>query len=159
MEASERAQRRPGVSRTAGILSVPLAWQMRLASPDDQPHLGPEADVGLLVLIHVGRRLDIDAARPNAVVVQENPLPRNLDPVAHQDRVVLVEAIAERIIGLLPGVALIGLACPERDAGALLGSQRYLRLALVVDGGVQIADIDLARQKSRAGGQYLRCAR
>ena len=33
------AARRPSVSRTAGILSMPLAWQMRLASPTISPIL------------------------------------------------------------------------------------------------------------------------
>ena len=36
MVASQAAMR-PSTSRTAGILSVPLAWQMRLATPTISP--------------------------------------------------------------------------------------------------------------------------
>src|SRR4029077_5607413 len=87
-EAAERLAHRRHLVDAVGLAHA-------AGEADDQPHLGPGAGVGLLVLINVGRRLDIDAARPGAVVVQKNPLPRNLDAVAHQHRVVLVEAVAE----------------------------------------------------------------
>ena len=54
--------------------AVRLAHAAR--EPHDQAHLGPEAHVRLLVLVAVGRRLDIDASRHRPVVVQEDALDR-----------------------------------------------------------------------------------
>ena len=146
---------RPSTSRTAGILSVPLAWQIRLATPDDQAHLRPEADVGLVVLVAVRRRLDVDAPRHRRVVVQEHALPRNLHAVADQHAVGLVVAVRHRIVGLVRDVLRVGLPRPQRDAGRVERQRRGDRLALelLVDRR-EIADQDLVGI-DRAGGQHL----
>ena len=91
--------------------AVRLAHPAR--EPDDQSHLGPEPHVRLLVLVTVRRRLDVDAPRHRSVVMQEDAVPRHLDAVADRHRVALVEPEAERIVGLVAGVALVRLARPE----------------------------------------------
>ena len=134
---------------------MPLAWQMRLASPTIKLHLGPEPDVGLVVLVAVRRRLDVDAPRHRGVVVQEHALPRNLDVVADQHAVGLVEAVRHRIVGLMRDVLGVGLARPQRQPRRVQRQRRGDRLALqlVVDRR-QVADQDFVGI-DRAGGEHL----
>jgi len=89
------------------------------------------------------------------LLCREDALPRHLDEIADQHRVGFVEAEAERIIGLVTSVALVGLARPERDARGV-DRQRAgdaLALPLVVDGG-EVADPHLVGEH-RAGRQHL----
>ena len=122
---------------------------------DDQAHLGPEADVGVVVLVAVGRRLDVDAARHRGVVVQEDALPGDLHPVAHQHAVGLVEAVGQRIVRLVARVSRVGLARPQRQARRVERQRRGDRLAPELVGDRrEVADQDLVGI-DRAGGEHL----
>src|ERR1051326_5741810 len=64
------------------------AGRMRrlVAQVENQAHLGPEAHVRLVVAEAVARRLDVDVAREERVVVHEHALPGHLDLVAHHHK-------------------------------------------------------------------------
>src|ERR1043165_1876181 len=85
------------------------------AQAENQAHLGPEAHVRLVVAEAVARRLDVDVAREERVVVHEHALPGHLDLVAHHHAVGLVVAPGERRVELALRLALEGLARPERQ--------------------------------------------
>src|SRR5262249_8531347 len=57
---ASRAARRPNVSRTAGILSTPFAWHMRLASPTINPILATPGTVGQFSLQKIESTSDIE---------------------------------------------------------------------------------------------------
>ena len=123
--------------------------------PDDQRHLGPEADVRVVVLVAVRRRLDVDAPRHRGVVVQEHALPRDLHLVADQHAVGLVEPVRERIVGFVAHRLRIRLARPQRKAGRIERQGRGDRLAFeLVGDGREIADQDLVGEHG-AGGEHL----
>jgi hypothetical protein len=108
-----------------------------------------------MVLIAVGRRLDVDAPRHGCVVVQKHALPRNLHVLADQHAVGLVEPVGQRIVGLVAHGLRIGLARPERQAGRVERQRRRDRLALELVGDRrEVADQDLVRI-DRAGGEHL----
>ena len=147
-EPAERLAHRRNLVGAVGLADA-------AGEPDDQAHLGPEADVGLVVLVAVRRRLDVDAPRHGGFVVQEHALPRNLHAVADQHAVGLVEAVRHRIVGLMRDVLRIGLARPQRQARRIERQRRGDRLALqlVVDRR-QVADQDFVGI-DRAGRQHL----
>ncbi len=129
---------------------------MRLATPDDQPHLRPEADVGMMVLVAVRRRLDVDAPRHGGVVVQEHALPGNLHAVADQHAVGLVEAVGQRIVGLVRARAAHRAgATTARAPGALSGSAAVIASLLNLSAiGVRLP-IRISSAIDRAGGEHL----
>ena len=86
------------------------------AQADDQAHLRPVAHVRLMIAEAMARRLDVDLARQDGVVVDEDLLPRHLDLVAQQHAVAFVVTIGQRRIELRGAVGLHRLARPQPQA-------------------------------------------
>ena len=103
----------------------------------------------------MARRLDVDLARQNGVVVDEDALPRHLDLVAQQHAVAFVVAIGQRRIEFRRAVGLHRLARPQpqtwRVARDGAGDRFLLLLRRQRD---DIADPDVVCEH-RAGGEHL----
>src|SRR5262245_55298930 len=64
----ERSEAAEGLAHGRNFVDA-IGFTDAARHPDDQSELRPETDIGMVVLVAVRRRLDIDAARHGAVVM------------------------------------------------------------------------------------------
>ena len=92
----------------------------------------------------MGRRLDVDVARQQRVVVHEHLFPRHLDVFAHQHAVAFVVAPGQRRIEFGTQAESGGLARPQRQTRRIARDCAGDRLLLLVGGERDdVADPDL----------------
>ncbi|MCY1538018.1 hypothetical protein D9M68_735400 [compost metagenome] len=95
------------------------------AQLDHQPHLA------LVVLVDVRRR-GMELLRAHGDVARdEDPLPRHLDVVEVEHRIVLVEAAGQRVVEDRGGIGLVGLARHHLQALAVHRHREGQRIHLV----------------------------
>ena len=125
---------------------------------EEQPQLRAVADAGLMVRERMGRGAEIDLAGELDVVMGEDMLPGDLDSVADDDAIALVEAVGERVVDLADGVALERLARPEAQARRVRRDDAGDRLILVALGErLNVADPDVIAEGG-AGREHLEAA-
>src|SRR3981189_946551 len=107
------AARRPSPSRTGGGADR-LGEAVR--DTDQEPYLDRQPDLRLVVLKGVAARVVELGAAHIGVAIDEDALPRHLDVLEPNERIVLVEARGERIVGLRRRGRLVGFARQDLEA-------------------------------------------
>ena len=106
----------------------------------------------------MGRGAEVDLAGELDVVEGEDVFPRDLDLVADDDAVALVEAVGERVVDFADGVALERLARPEAQARRVRRDDAGDRLLLVaLSQRLNVADPDVIAEGG-TGREHLEAA-